>query len=134
MPVLIDSIAEDLHELLEDCCLAPIALLRKICAVMEVAVDIAVMFVVGVLGAEDGWADGAGEVLDVVFAVESCYIRATQSTAAVVAEEVEAFEVIGFAERVLVGWVIRYREEFGGDDLVAVLCRLYISSCATICI
>jgi hypothetical protein len=56
-----------------------------------------------------------------VFALESCYIGATQSAAAVVAEEIEAFEVVGFAERILVGWVVGYGEEFGGDDFVAVL-------------
>ena len=74
MPVLIDAVPENLHKLLQNRRLATIALLRELRAVVVMAVDVAFVLVVGVLGAEDGGADGAGEVFDVVFAVESCDI------------------------------------------------------------
>ena len=119
--MLIDAIAEDLHKLLQDGRLAAIALLGELGAVVVVAVDVALVLVVGVLRAEDGGADGAGEVLDVVFAVEGGDVGASQGAAAVVAEQVEPLEVVGFAEGVLVGRVVGDGEEFGGDDFVAVL-------------
>ena len=46
VPVLIDSIAEDFDELLQDGSLTSIALLRKLGRVMVVAVDIAFVLVV----------------------------------------------------------------------------------------
>ena len=119
--MLIDAVAEDLHELLENRGLASVALLRKLGAVVVVAVDVAVVLVVGVLGAEDGGADAAGEVLDVVLAVEGGDVGAAQGAAAVVAEQAEPLEVVGFAERVLVRRVVGDGEEFRGDDFVAVL-------------
>jgi hypothetical protein len=69
MPMLIYSIPEYLHELLQNCCLASVALLRKLRAVMVMAVDTAFVLVVGVLGAKHGWTDRASEMLDVVFPV-----------------------------------------------------------------
>ena len=85
------------------------------------AVDMAFMLVVGVLRAEHSWADAAGEVLDVIFSIKGGNVRPTQSTAACVAEKVEPSEVVRLAERILIGWMIGYGEEFGSDDLAAVL-------------
>ncbi len=42
------------------------------------AVDISFVLVVRVAGAEDGGANGAGKVLDVVFAVQGCDVRAAK--------------------------------------------------------
>ena len=56
-----------------------------------------------------------------VFAVESGDVGAAEGAAAGVAEELEALEVVGFAEGVLVWRVVGDGEEFRGDDLVAVL-------------
>ena len=61
---------------------------------MVVAVYIAFMFVVRVLGTKHGRANGTGEMFDMVFAVKSCDIRASECTAAFVAQEVESSEVV----------------------------------------
>lgn len=116
------TVAEDLDELLEDGGPTAVAFLGEPCAVVVVAVDGAFVFVVGVGGAEDGRADGAGEVFDVVFAVESGDVGAAQGAAAGEAEEVEPSEVVGLAEWVLIRRLVRDGEEFRSDDLVAVLC------------
>lgn len=52
--MLVLPIAENFHKLLEDGRLAAIASLRKLSGVVVVAIDIAIMLVVAVLGAKDG--------------------------------------------------------------------------------
>lgn len=52
--MLVLPIAENLHKLLKDGRLAAIAPLRKLSGVVVVAVDVAIMLVVAVLGAKDG--------------------------------------------------------------------------------
>ena len=79
--MLIDTISKDLHKLLEDCCLASIALLRKLCGVMVVTIDTAIVFVVGVLCAEHSRTDGACKVLDVVLSVKGGDVGAAKSAA-----------------------------------------------------
>ena len=128
--MLIYSIPEDLDELFQNGGLAPIALLRKLCRIVEVAIDIAFVFVVGVLCAEDGGTDAAGEVLDVVFAVERGDVGAPERAAAGVAEEIETPEVVGFAQWVLVGRMVGDGEELGSYYFVAVL----QSSPSSVCI
>lgn len=72
--MLVLSVAEDLDELLQNSSLTTIAALRKLCGVVVVAIDFAVVFVVAVLSAEDCWANRAGKVLDMVFALERSYV------------------------------------------------------------
>lgn len=55
--MLVLPIAENLDKLLEDCSVTSMATLRKLSRVMEMAVDFALMFVVGVLGAKHRGAD-----------------------------------------------------------------------------
>ena len=69
MPALVAHIAVDLDELLEDRGIAARTLCREAGGVVEMAVDVSVVFVVRVLWAEEGGADGAGEVFDVEFLV-----------------------------------------------------------------
>lgn len=69
--MLILAVAKDFDKLLENCSLTAIAALSKLGRVMIVAVDFSVMFIVAVLGAEDGGADGASEMFDMVFAFQS---------------------------------------------------------------
>lgn len=69
MPVLILSVAVYFHELLEDSCLAAIAALRKLCRVVVVAVNVAVMLIVAILRTKYCGTQGAGKMVDVVFAV-----------------------------------------------------------------
>lgn len=54
MPVLVLAVPEDLDKLLQNGGLAAVAALRELGRIMVVAVDISVVFVVAVLGAEDG--------------------------------------------------------------------------------
>lgn len=72
--MLVLAIAKNLDELLENGSLAAITSLSKSGGIVVVAVYVAVVFVVAVLGAEYGIAHGAGEVVDVIFAVQSRYV------------------------------------------------------------
>lgn len=65
-------------------------------------------------------------MLDVVFAIQSGDVRATERALAGVAKKVESAEVVCLAQRVLIWWLIRNREELGGYNLVAVLNRVSI--------
>jgi hypothetical protein len=121
MPVLIDSIPEDLDKLLENRGLAAITLLRKLCGIVVMAIDATLVLVVRVLGAKYCWAYAAGEVLDVVFPIQRCDVRASQCASASKAEQVEPSEVVCLTQRVLIGRLIGYWEEFGCHDFVAVL-------------
>lgn len=66
-------------------------------------------------------------MLDVVLAVQGGDVGAAQGLAALVAEQVEAAEVVGLAQRVLAGRLLGDGEELGGDDLIAVLGLLALS-------
>ena len=65
MPALVAHIAVDLDELLEDRGVAPDALGREASRVVIMAIDVVRVLVIGVGGAKEGAAEGAGEVLDV---------------------------------------------------------------------
>lgn len=121
MPMLVLAIAVDLDELLEDGCLAAVAALGKLGRVVIVAVNATFMLVVAVRGAEHGGTYRAGEVLDVVFALEGGNVRAAEGLSALVAQQVESAEVVGLAERVLARGLLGDGEELGGDNLAAVL-------------
>jgi hypothetical protein len=70
MPVLVLAVAEDLDELLQNGGLAAIAALGELGRVVVVAVYLAIVLVIAVLSAEHRGAQGAGEVVDVILAVE----------------------------------------------------------------
>lgn len=112
MPVLILSIPKYLDKLLEDSCLAAIAPLGEPCRIVVMAENVALMFVVAVLGAKDGGTDGAGEVLDVVFPVQGGDVGSSQSTSAGVTQEIQTAEVVCLAERVLIRRLVGDGEEF----------------------
>lgn len=101
MPVLIHAIAKNFNELLENSRLTAVALLCECGGVMVVAVDVAFVFVVRVLCAKDSGTNAAGEMLNVILAIECCDIRSTQRTTACEAQQIKASEIIGFAERIL---------------------------------
>ncbi len=65
--MLILAIAEDFHKLFEYSSLAPITLLRELRRIMVVTIDAALMLVVTIPRSKDCRADGACEMLDVVF-------------------------------------------------------------------
>ena len=119
--MLILPVPEDFYKLLQDGRLAAIASLCKSGRVVVVAIDIALVLIVAVLGAKDCRTDGTSKVLNVVFAIESSDIRAAKGATAVIAKEIESSKVVSLTQRVLVWRLIWNREEFGGDNLVAVL-------------
>ncbi len=84
--MLIFTVSEYLNELFENRSLAAFTALSELGRVMVMAVHMAVMFVVAVLGAEDGGAEGAGEVVDMVFPIKSCDVGPAQGSAASMTE------------------------------------------------
>lgn len=65
------------------------------------AVDLAIMLIVAILCAENGRANRARKVFDMVFAVECSYVRSTKCPATVKAQKVESSKVVRLAEREL---------------------------------
>jgi hypothetical protein len=53
MPVLVLPVAKDLDKLLKNCRVASVALLGELGGIVVVAVNLGIMLVVAVLGAED---------------------------------------------------------------------------------
>lgn len=72
--MLVLTISEDLDKLLENGCSTTIALLRELCRVVKVAIDLAIMFVVAILRSEHRRTHRACEVVDVVLSVQCCYV------------------------------------------------------------
>lgn len=70
MPVLIDSVSENLHKLLKNGGLASITLLREFGRIVEMTIDISFVLVVRILSSKDCRAHGAGEVLNVILAIQ----------------------------------------------------------------
>jgi hypothetical protein len=65
MPALITHVSIDLYKLFENRATAPDALCRKAGRVMEMTVDVSLMFVVRVLRSKKGWTNGTREMFDV---------------------------------------------------------------------
>lgn len=122
--MLVLTIAEDFDKLFENGCLTAIAALGELCGIVIMAVYVAFVFVVTVLGAEDSRTHGAGKMLDVVFAIQGGNVRAAQSASAGMAEQVQSAEIIRFAKGVLIRGLLGDREEFRSDDFTAVLDRV----------
>lgn len=64
--------------------MAAMAPLGKLGRVMEMTVHLALVFVVRVLGAENGGTYGTGEMLDMVLAIQGSDVGAAQGAAALV--------------------------------------------------
>lgn len=96
--------------------------LGELGGVMEMAVDLALMLVIGVLCTKNRWTHGAGEMFDMVFTVQGRNIGATQGTTALVTEQIQTSEIVDLAKGVLPTAVFRIdREKLGRDNLAAVL-------------
>ena len=67
--MLILPVPEDLHKLFEDRGVTSVTSLRKLRRVMEMAENLAIVFVVTILRAKDSRAYGASEVVDVIFPI-----------------------------------------------------------------
>lgn len=69
--MLILTIPEYFHKLFENGCLTSIAALSELCRIVEMTIDLAIVFVVAVLRAKYGWAHGAREMIDVILLIQS---------------------------------------------------------------
>lgn len=88
-------------------------------------VYIAFMFVVGVLSTKDSWTDRAGEMFNMVFAIESCDVGASESTTTLVAQEVQSSKVISLTQWVLSAAILGVDgEELGSNHFSAVLWKI----------
>lgn len=122
VPVLVLAVAIYLDELLEDGSLATIAALSEAGGVVVVAVDVGIMLVIAVLGAENSIAHGTRKVIDVVFSIQSSNVGASQGASTLVAEKAESSKIVGFAKRILALTItVVRREEFGGYYLSTIL-------------
>lgn len=68
--MLILPIPEDFNKLLQDGNLTPITALRELGGVMVMTIHVTIMLIITVLSAENGVAEGACEVVDMVLAVQ----------------------------------------------------------------
>ena len=115
--MLILPISEDLHELLQNCCLAAVATLCKVRGIVVVTVYLPLVLVVTILSTKDSRAHGAGEMFNVVFSLNSCDIRSAERPSTRVAQQVESPKIIGLTQRVLANAVlVIHRKEFRSDD------------------
>lgn len=73
--MLIFPVPKDLDKLLEYGRMTAITPLSELCRIVIVAVHLILVFIVAVLSAENRGAYGASEMLNMVFAVQSCDIR-----------------------------------------------------------
>lgn len=121
MPVLILSISKDFDELLQNSSLAAITALSKLRRVVIVTVYFAIVLVVAVLGAKDGRADGAGEMLNMVLAIKSSDIRPAKSATTFETKKIQSSKVVGLTKWKLTRAIrLIDREEFGSHNLTAV--------------
>ena len=89
---------------------------------MEMAVDLALMLVVGVLCTKHRRTHRAGKMLDMIFTVQGRNIRASQGTTALVTEQIQTSEIVDLAKGVLPTAVFPVDgKEFGRDNLTTVL-------------
>jgi hypothetical protein len=124
MPVLVLAISEYFDKLFEDGGLTAAATLSKLCGVVVMAINLAVVLIVAILGSKHCWAQGAGEVVDMIFPVERRDVGPAKSSAAFVAQQSQPAKVICLAEWVLpFSIIVVGGEELGGNDLTAVLIK-----------
>ena len=111
--MLIRAVPVDLYKLLQDCCLTSVASLRVLGRIMIMAIDFAFVLVVAILRAKNRWANGAGEVFNVVFPIQCCDVRAAKSTSTFIAQEIQPAKIVDLAKWVLpIAFLVIYRKEF----------------------
>ncbi len=88
MPVLILTVSEDFDKLLENGILAALTALRKFDRIVVMAIHVAFVLVIAVLGSELCRTDGACEMLDVILPVQGGDVGTSKSAAARMTEEI----------------------------------------------
>lgn len=119
--MLVLTISENFDKLLEDRRLTSIASLRKLGGIVVMAIDFAFVLIVAVRCSEDGWADRASEMFDVVFAIKSSDIGTSESAATLETEKIESTKIICLAQGILARTIFSINwKEFGSDNLTTV--------------
>lgn len=80
--MLILAISHNLDELLEDRGLTAMALCRKLRGIVVMAVNLAIVLIIRILGAKDRRANAARKMLNVVFPVQGSNVGSAQSSPA----------------------------------------------------
>lgn len=120
--MLILPIAKDLHKLLQYCSMATMTPLSKLSGIVEVAIHLALVFVVRVLRTKHRRTYRAGEMFNMILAVQSRNIRATQGTTTLMAQKIQSSEVVSLAQRVLSTAIVGIDgKELGRNDIAAIL-------------
>lgn len=120
--MLVLTVSEDLHELLQDGGPASVAPLGKLRRVVVVTVDLPFVFVIAVLRAENGWAHRAREMFNVILSLQGGDVGSPESAAAIEAQQIESAEVVGLAQGILAfAFFVVNGEEFRSYYLSAVL-------------
>ena len=74
MPVFIHTMAIDFNKLLQDSSFTSSTTNSKLDRIMIVAIDLVFMLIVRIVRTENSWANGAGEMLNVIFSVKGCNV------------------------------------------------------------
>lgn len=119
--MLVLTITKDFDKLFKNSSLTAVAALSEFGRIMVVAVYVSLMFVVAVLSTKDGRTYRAGEMLDVVLAIERGNVRSAKGASTCMAEQIQSAEIVRFAKRVLIRRLFRNGEELRSDDFAAVL-------------
>ena len=85
-------------------------------------VNLALMFIVTILGPKNGWTDRTSEMFNVIFPFQCSDVRTPKSTPAIEAKQIQTTEIVGFAQGKLAATISSVQgEEFRSDDLSTIL-------------
>lgn len=120
--MLILPIAEDFDKLLQNRGMAAMAPLGKLGRIVEVAVHFVFVLVIGVLRTKHCRTHGAGKVFNMVLALQSGDIRATERATTGMAQELQSPKVVSLTQWILCGLIfVVDGEELGSHNLAAIL-------------
>lgn len=121
VPVFVLAVTINLDKLLQDRRPTSCTLDGVVERIVIVTVDLAIMFVIGVLGTKDCWAYRTCEVLNVIFVVQRRDIGATKSSSTRLAHKVESPEIVALTEWILLPIGLGDGEKLGRYNLPTVL-------------
>lgn len=121
--MFIHVIAVQFHKLFQDSSMASSALDCILDRVVEMTVDILVVFIIRVVRPKDVATRRTTKVFEMEFLAHRRDIRPFQRIATMIAYQVQSSEVISFTQRLLGPIRALDREEHGGHRFMAILCR-----------
>jgi hypothetical protein len=120
--MLSGSIPRYFDELFQNRPSAPMTSNGELGAIMEVTIYFPVVFIVRILRSKDGVAKGTSKVFYMELFIEGCYVRPTQGSPTSGAKQIDATEIICFAESILQSCLGLFDgKEFRGDSEIAFL-------------